>query len=390
MGRRDRGLVVLLVVIIIILSALAGRQAANDDDGDPRASTYVRSGEGLAALYWTFQELRLPVARRTDPMLDADSLRGTLAIVAPYQALDEYEMSVVMDHVRGGGTLLYVPTGYEYGGAAWDSLGIRAALLPGLNPLRNEERTASTRPHPWTEGVGRVNGFRRGFRTDSPVLRQSGVQTLLAVDSVPVALTWGVGRGRVIVLSDAHPLRNGELRYSRAAHLLARAMAQGTAGGDTIFFDEYHQGFTGDGSLLGGTLGMVRRFASGPMALQLLAAAALLLWAGARRFGAPLLPPPARRRSPLEHVEALAGAYRQAQARRTVRRLLLAGLARRLGRRAPPDERAAGEMLERLARQSPVGRDAAAELEREWKRGQSGDLVALTRGVDRLLDEVRR
>jgi hypothetical protein len=47
-------------------------------------------------------------------------------------------------------------------------------------------------------------------------------------------------------------------------------------------------------------------------------------------------------------------------------------------------------MLERLAKQSPVGRDAAAELEKEWKRGQSGDLVALTRGVDRLLDEVRR
>ncbi|HEX2211206.1 MAG TPA: hypothetical protein VHG93_26215, partial [Longimicrobium sp.] len=72
------------------------------------------------------------------------------------------------------------------------------------------------------------------------------------------------------------------------------------------------------------------------------------------------------------------------------RRLLLAGMARRLGRRAPPDERAAGEMLERMARQSPVGREAAAALEREWKRGQSGDLVALTRDVDRLLDEVRR
>jgi hypothetical protein len=47
-------------------------------------------------------------------------------------------------------------------------------------------------------------------------------------------------------------------------------------------------------------------------------------------------------------------------------------------------------MLDRMARQSPVGRDAAAELEQEWKRGHSGDLVALTRGVDRLLDEVRR
>lgn len=387
MGRRDGGLLVLLLAIIVVLSALAGRQAANDDSGDPRASTYVRSPGGLAALYWTLEALDLPVARRTEPLLNADSLRGTLAVVAPYDPLARDEASIVLEHVRRGGTLLYVPTGYEYSGAAFDSLGLRPILLPGVNPMLGQDRAATPRPHRWTAGVARVAGFRRGFRTSSPALRARGVETLLAVDSVPVALTWPLGRGRVIAISDAEPLINAELRESGAAHLLARAFAEAR---DTVFFDEYHQGFTGDGSLLGGTMKMVRRFASGPVALQLLAVAALLLLASARRFGAPLLPPPARRRSPLEHVEALAGAYRQAGARRTVRRLLLAGMARRLGRRAPPDERAAGEMLERLARQSPVGRDAAVEVEREWKRGQSGDLVALTRGVDRLLDEVRR
>jgi hypothetical protein len=387
MGRRDTWLVVALLTIIVLLAALAGRQAAADDTDDPRASTFVRSEGGLAALYWTMEGLRIPVARRTDPMVDADSLRGTLAIVAPLEPLAADEISAVMEHVHRGGTLLYVPTGYEYGGAAYDTLGLRPLLLPGVSPLRGDDRAATARPHRWTAGVARVDGFRRGFRTGSPALQADGVETLLAVDSIPVAITWPVGRGRVVAVSDAGPLTNGALRESGAAHLLIRALAEP---GDTVFFDEYHQGFTGDGSLLDGTMMMVRRFVSGPVALQLLAAAALLLLAGARRFGAPLQPPPPRRRSPLEHVEALAGAYRQAGARRTARRLLLAGLARRLGRRAPPDERGGGEMLERLARQSPVGRDAAAELEREWKRGQSGDLVALTRGVDRLLDEVRR
>ncbi|HEX6369559.1 MAG TPA: DUF4350 domain-containing protein [Longimicrobium sp.] len=387
MGRRDTWLVALLLAIIVLLSALAGRQAANDDSGDPRASTFVRSPGGLAALYWTLEELDLPVARRTEPLLHADSLRGTLAVVAPIRGLSEEETSIVVEHVRGGGTLLFVATGYDYGGPAYDSLGLRPVLLSGVNPLMGDDRAASPRPHRWTEGVARVDGFRRGFRRNSAALGQKGVETLLAVDSIPVAITWPLGRGRVIAFADAHPLANGRLKESGAAHLLARAFAEAR---DTVFFDEYHQGFTGDGSLLAGTVKMVRRFASGPMALQLLAVAALLLWAGARRFGAPLQPPPARRRSPLEHVEALAGAYRQAGARRTVRRLLLAGMARRLGRRAPPDESAAGEMLERMARQSPAGRDAAVELEREWKRGQSGDLVALTRGVDRLLDEVRR
>jgi hypothetical protein len=124
--------------------------------------------------------------------------------------------------------------------------------------------------------------------------------------------------------------------------------------------------------------------------MQLLAACALLLWAAGRRFGAPLPPPPLRRRSPLEHVEALAGAYRQAGARRTARRLLLAGLARRLGRRVPPDDAAAGEMLDRMATNAPVGREAAEALRRDFRRGTDADLVALARGVDRYLDEVRR
>lgn len=387
MGRRDTWLVVLLLAIVVLLSALAGREAAGDDSGDPRASTFVRAEGGLAALYWTLQELEIPVERRTDPLLHADSLRGTLAVVAPLHALSAEEASIVVEHVRRGGTLLFVAGGYDYGGPMYDTLGLRPVLLPGVRPLLGEDRAASPRPHRWTAGVERVDGFRRGFGAKSAALERSSAETLLAVDSIPVALTWPLGRGRVIAMADARPLTNGRLKASGAALLLARALA---AAGDTVFFDEYHQGFSGDGSLLGGTWTMVRRFASGPMAMQLLAAAALLLSAGGRRFGAPLQPPPARRRSPLEHVEALAGAYRQAGARRTARRLLLAGMARRLGRRAPPDERAAGEMLERIARQSPVGRQAAAELEREWKRGESGDLVALTRGVDRLLDEVRR
>jgi hypothetical protein len=387
-GRRDTVLVVLLICILVALSAVAGRQSARDDSRDPRASTFVRSEGGLAALYWTLQELEIPVDRRTDPILDADSLRGALAIIAPMEHPSEEEMSAVQEYVSRGGTLLFVSAAYDFGGAAYDTLGLRPVWIEGVSPWSSEGRTATpARPHRWTAGIEGVKGFRRAFSDTSAILRQPGAETLLLVDSLPVAVTWPLGKGRVIALADARPLTNGRLKESGMALLAARAVAEA---GDTLFFDEFHQGFTGQGSLLGGTLSMIRRFVSGPAAVQLLVAAALLLWVGAWRFGAPLQPAPARRRSPLEHVEALAGAYRQAGARRTARRLLLAGMARRLGRRAPPDERAAGEMLDRMARQSPVGREAAAELEGEWKRGQSGDLVALTRGVDRLLDEVRR
>lgn len=389
MGRRDTALVVVLVLILVALAALAGaRGGGGDQDGDPRASTYIRSPGGLAALYWTFQELRLPVARRTDPLTQSDSIRGTLAIVGAPDTPTDTEMGEVNEHLRRGGTLLFVSSAYDFGGAPYDSLGLRPVWLDGVSPWGEESRTAvPTRPHRWTEGVRSVRGFRRAFSDTSAVLRRPGTETLLAVDGKPVAVTFPVGRGRVIALSDPRPLTNGRLRESGAARLVVRAVAEA---GDTLFFDEYHQGFTGNGSLQRGTLSMIRRFVSGALAVQLLIVAALLMLVGARRFGAPHPPPPARRRSPLEHVEALAGAYRQAGARRTVRRLLMAGMARRLGRRVPPDERTAAEMLERMAKQSPVGGEAAAGLVREFKRGESGDLVALTRGVDRLLDEVRR
>jgi hypothetical protein len=96
-----------------------------------------------------------------------------------------------------------------------------------------------------------------------------------------------------------------------------------------------------------------------------------------------------RRRSPLEHVEALAGAYQQAGARDTARRLLLAGLARRLGRRVAHTPAAEGEMLKRLSAHPTAGA-AARELESEWKKGRGADLLALSRNVDRYIDEVNR
>jgi hypothetical protein len=391
MGRRDTGLVVLLLVTIVLLAALAGATADPDDRGDPRASTWVRSGQGAAALYWTLQDLGVAVRRRRAPFLDADSLRGAVAVLAPTDPPSPEEVGALAEHVRGGGTLIYAPAPFETRSPLLDSLGLAARWLKGTAGWTDESRGArpGPRPHRWTEGVGGVSGFQRVFHDTSAALRASGVETLLTVDGAPAALTWRMGAGRVIAFSDARPLRNERLRNSGAALLFARAAAD-AARGDTVWFDEYHHGFGGGEGMMTGMLRHGARVIPTGLWVQLLVAAALLLWAAGRRFGTPLPPPPLRRRSPLEHVEALAGAYRQAGAKRTARRLLLAGLARRLGRRAPADEAAAGEMLGRMARQSPVGRDAAAQLEKDFKRGPDAELVSLARGVDRYLDEVRR
>lgn len=388
MGRRDTWLVVLLLAVIVALAALAGGTATAGDEGDPRASTYVRAPSGAAALYWTLQELGVPVRRRTAPFLDEDSLRGTIAVLSPLEPVSAEEVNALVEHVRGGGTLLLTPGPYETNSDLLDTLGLAPRWL--ASAWSEQSHAGRPRPHRWTEGLARVDGFQRAFADTSAVLRRPGTETLLTVEGHPAAVTFPLGRGRVVALADATPLRNARLRTSGAATLLARA-AQDAAAGDTLWFDEYHHGFDGgrDG-LVGGMLRHAGRVLPTGLWVQLTAATGLLLWLLGRRFGAPLPPPAMRRRSPLEHVEALAGAYRQAGAARTARRLLVAGLARRLGRRAPADDGAAAEMLGRMARQSPVGREAAAQLEKDFKRGPDAELVSLARGVDRYLDEVRR
>lgn len=389
MGRRDTFLVVLLLLVIAAIAAIGGATGSPDDRGDLRSSTYIRNGDGAAALFWTLQELGIPVARRVDPFLP-DSLHGVLVMLAPVRPPSEEEMGVAADFVRDGGTLVFVAGQYDWGGPAMDTLGLRPKWIEGVSPWKDEGRTARARPHVWTAGTDSVRGFRRVWEDTSRALRlHLGVDTLLTVEGHVAAVAWGLGDGRVIAISDVQPLTNGHLRESGAAAVFARAVAA-SAGRDTVFFDEYHQGFSGGGSLVGGLARHGGKVIPGGVWLQLGLVAALLLLLGGRRFGAPLPPPPTRRRSPLEHVEALAGAYRQAGAKRTARRLLVAGLARRLGRRAPGDEMGAAEMLGRMARHSPVARDAAAEVEKEFKRGAAADLVALARGVDRYLEEVKR
>ncbi|HEU0016576.1 MAG TPA: DUF4350 domain-containing protein [Longimicrobium sp.] len=390
--RRNTVLMAALALVLVLLAGLVGRsgRGGRSPSYDPRASTYVSADQGLLALYWTLDGLRIPVRRTHGAFETGRTVRGAVVLMAPIDGPTPEEAHRLAEHVRGGGTLVFAPPEWMGDTPLGDTLGLEVdwgERRMGAS-ARDTLAAAAARPHAWTRGVAAVSGFRRTFADDSPAL--AGATPLLAVDGDPAAVTFPLGRGTVVAFAEARPFGNARLRTSGGAVLFARMAADLAARGDTLGFSEYHQGFQGEGRLWGATGEFFRRHPLGNALAQVGLAAALLLLVGARRFGAPLPPPPARRRSPLEHVEALAGAYRQAGARRTARRLLLAGLARRLGRRAPADEAAAAQMLDRLARQSPVGRDAAAELKRTWERGQAADLAALARGVDNLLEEVRR
>jgi len=382
-SRRDVLILVAILVGVVLLTLLAGGgSGAGPGGSDRRASTYLATPHGTRALRDVLVELKIPSDRRLQAYVDADSLAGPLVLLAPSANPSPGELHGLAAWVRGGGTLLYAAGMGE--DEVGDSLGIATTYIAG--GVAGEGAVATAEPGPLTEGVTTVDGFRFGFESGTPGMRNAKV--LASSGGYPVVIDYRLGRGRVIAWADALPLTNTRLKSSHAAELFART-AVDAAGGRTLWFDEYHHGFKSGGSVVRGTARFLASERAGHAALQVMAAILGVLLLVGRRFGRPLPSPPARRRSPLEHVEALAGAYRQAGARDTARRLLLAGMARRLGRRTPHTPAAEAELLRRLS-SHPTAGEAARVLEAEWRKGRSADLVALSRDVDRYLDEVSR
>jgi hypothetical protein len=95
-------------------------------------------------------------------------------------------------------------------------------------------------------------------------------------------------------------------------------------------FDEYHQGYGDQPGTIKGIVRYLGRTSSGHLVLQVAGAGLVLLLA----LGPRLLPPRAteriERRSPLEHVDALARAYRAVGATRTATSRLVHGVRRRV------------------------------------------------------------
>jgi hypothetical protein len=133
----------------------------------------------------------------------------------------------------------------------------------------------------------------------------------------------------------------------------------------SLVFDEYHQGFGHRAS----TIGTARRFLVvhpvGRTILQIALAALVLLLA----LGPRALPPVdvlrVERRDPLEQIDALAHAYEQVRATRTLTARLVHGVRSRVERgwsasRARPDD----EFLADVVRQMPALTDDVALVRR--------------------------
>jgi hypothetical protein len=194
---------------------------------------------------------------------------------------------------------------------------------------------------------------------------------------------------RVVLLADATLLRNRALRETAAGPFALRLLA-----GDyqRVIFEEAHQGFGAGGSLADAALAWSIRSPWGWAAWQLALVGLVALLAGAVRFGPARPVIQRRRRSPLEHVRALATALAAARGHDVAIGAVVQGLRRRLlpaGQRGRTDWR---DWVERLAGsvRSTRARDAARTLKSLTRPGQPPEgVLRAANAVEDVWEEMR-
>jgi len=392
-----------LWVVVVLVFALGVGFLARPQGR--RATSLQRSSlrttpDGVAALARGIEQFGRRTHPRTTPLADADPVRGTIVLLRPQRFATPREVHALLDHVRDGGTLLYSPVfsptvrPYPLETPLVDSLGV---YFRERSPV--EEFRGDSLPHgEWTddaltEGLGPPGRVDHGFRVlgvddDSVAARVGDVQRLLTAkdsdeETWTAAAEFGLGEGRVVMLTSAAPLSNERAGDDPLAVLAVRAALAHTAPDDTVFFAEYHQGIRGSLTRAQAIRNFFLDSPGGRALLHVVAVCFLMLACIGLRFGAPMprvAPPDRERRSPLEHVSALGDLYRKAGASHTAALRLLSRLARAARHPPPRDGAEADAMLRRLA--TSEGRNGPLNRVRQSLGDEPPDLPAIAAGID--------
>lgn len=366
-------LALLALGVVAVLATLAGERRTRRPAADPRLSTFVygpagASGwaDGLDRLGVSVERVR-DVGRLTDTAVaDRDAL---VAILQPDVPLDLFDGDALARHVAAGGSVLLAG---EATTEAMRCLGY--AVVPrGRDSLRAAApRRVPGADAPWVHATLRPTGRSQVVDTleaASGVVAECSVPTLTRIDTLltvaggrPVALELtGPAGGRALLVADGTLFSNRRLRATAAG-----PFALGVVAGryERVLVDEARHGYGTGGNLAGALLGWSVASPWGWVVWQLALVGVLGLVAAGVRFGPPRPLEERRRRSPLEHVHALATALAAARGHDVAIGLLVHGLRRRLARAGAPLRGDARGWLEGLMPhlRTPRAQAAAASL----------------------------
>jgi hypothetical protein len=392
--------VILPVLAVVLLIAVLW--TPNPVAVDTRLTTYSTSPGAAAGIYEVATRLGWNTKRRRSKFTSPLDTTAVYAALGGTVALTPSETHVLLDAVRHGAGLVYV-------------LGDTGVVEDSIHMARSDSGFAET-PTPETIAAAcapdqisnTLAWFRDGVHFYRVIDHRNlpiDVTEFIAVDrpgmSGPDAAHWSAavgvpfGRGRLVTLSDPDLMRNDVVRVCKwdVGRRVVEALDWVSAGRrPTLIFDEYHQGYGTHPSMLSTIQQFLLGTTIGRGIAQGLAAALVLMLALGARPIPPRDVPRIERRSPLEHVDALALAYERIGASRLAARRLAAGLRRRHGRGAwsgrsagsgpsDADERFLGTVA---AGHPEVAADAARILAAEQHIVSPAELLAVADAVDHI------
>lgn len=318
----------------------------NPPEPSPVLTSYSAGPHGARGLYDVLERLGYRVARRKTSLSSSLDTSAVYVLLQPAIPLTVVELDSLLTAVRRGATLVFTAGA----GALTDSLGFSLQPAVGFQTINNTEVVGGLPQRTRREGRSMIRQLPIPISASVEMDSASGaygVPFLWLVDSPTygaeerrpaparaVVLGRSFGRGHAVAVASPTLAMNQLVSDGRPAVAMVRAVAwsQHThAGGNYahIIFDEYHHGFGTHANILAAVRYALAYTPAGRMTLQAAAAAILLILA----VGARAIPPAAsvslQRRSPLEHVGALARAYVQADAHKLGAERLVRGLRRR-------------------------------------------------------------
>lgn len=352
---RDRFplLVVGALLFTVILGSFLLRGAARGGFADT-LSSYRAAPDGARGLYLLIEESGLPAVRRaSDLQLLEEESTSTLILLAveledsreddedesllatergeglkdeevPHEglnalhanALTEDEREKLLEHVKAGHTLVYVPWGSREN-PLLDALNVKLTKAETSLPMRT---LVPALPSPYTLGVERVEAKVQAYLVlpnDAVVLLED------AQLERPVAAVVPYGLGRVLVVGAPELAMNRALARADNAQFWLSTLA--ALGPGPYEFSEFHHGFTNERSVVD----FARRYGLHFAVAQLLLGVAL--WAlSLKRFGRPRPPPESVRVGATDALFAMSRLYREGRHHAFAAGLIAKGLTQEL------------------------------------------------------------
>ncbi|HTK57005.1 MAG TPA: DUF4350 domain-containing protein [Gemmatimonadales bacterium] len=404
MGPRTRAILALLLFFIVAVAVVGLNTRTGADANVPLPpSTYLSGPTGASAVAEALERMGVRVDRwrrtyRMFPTFDTLSPAPLFVVLGPSGGLQATEALALRDRARSRGPVLLAgpgatPAMHCFGWSAIprgaDSIAVRApgtATSPKAGWV-HWVLVASTRD---TVVVDRETKYAGVVKSPCNAEVISADTLLETAGRRPVLVRVEMAKGYpVYLLSDPELLSNAVLRRSDAGPGLLRLLATAGAG---VRFDEYHHGFDEGGDLLGAVVAWSESSPWGWGVWQLVVVGILALLAAMPRSGPVYQAIRRTRRSPLEHVRALATALRSARGHDVAVELLVRGLRRRLSRTGRPGREPVAAWLAHLQDRvrTPRARAAAARLGALTRPGRSAvDVLAAANAVEDVWQELR-